>query len=437
MSNRPTWVRYRVLTWLTLAAALSYLCRNTVGIAESTIREDLGLSLKESGWFMGAFFWTYAIFQVPGGWLAHRWGSKIALTVFGLGWGIASIMLGLAPGFIVLIFGQLLMGIAQSGTFPASCNSISHWMTMARRSFSCGVLATGMQVGAIISTLIAASLIAVIGWRWVFVAFAIPSLLWAIGFFVRFWDDPKKDPSVNAAERELIEAGRDEEPPDTDRESHEPTPWGAVFSNPAMLALCGQQIFRAAGYMFFASWFPTFLQETRGVSIESSGGFQALIFGATLGGSLIGGLVVDWIWKNTGSLRLSRGGAGTVALFLCGVLILGAYFVHDIRIAIALLTAGAFSAAIAGPCAFSSTIDIGGRHIPQVFGVMNMTGNFAAAVCPVLVGYLFEWTENWNLVLVLFALVYFAGALCWAFVDPAKKISHSPLTKVKEDQIEN
>jgi len=421
--NHPTWVRYRVLTWLTLAAALSYLCRNAVGVAESTIREDLGLSLKESGWFMGAFFWTYAVFQVPGGWLAHRWGSKIALTIFALGWGIASIMLGLAPGFQLLILGQLVMGIAQAGIFPASCNSISHWMSLARRSFSCGVLATGMQVGAIISTLIAASLIAVIGWRWVFIAFAIPSILWAIGFFVRFRDDPKKDPSVNVAELELIESGREEEPPDTDCESHEPTPWGAVFSNPAMWALCGQQVFRAAGYMFFASWFPTFLQETRGVSVEDSGSLQALVFGATLGGCLIGGLLVDWIWGKTGSLRLSRGGVGSLCMFLCGGLILAAFFIHNITIAIALLTAGSFCAAIAGPCAFSSTIDIGGRHIPQIFGVMNMSGNFAAAACPVLVGYLFDSTENWNLVLVLFAFVYFAGALCWAFVDPAKKVS--------------
>ncbi len=332
-------------------------------------------------------------------------------------------MLGLAPGFMVLIFGQLLMGIAQAGIFPASCNSISHWISSARRSFSCGILAGGMQVGAAVSTLLAGVLLAVIGWRWVFIAFAIPSIFWAVGFFIRFRNDPGKDPSVNTAELELIEAGREDESPDTENENHEPTPWGADFSNSAMWALCGQQIFRAAGYMFFASWFPTFLQETRGVSVGESGGLQALVFGATLGGSLIGGILVDRVWKKTGSLRLSRGGVGAVFMFLCGALILGAYFVHNITFAIALLTAGAFCAAMAGPSAFSSTIDIGGRHIPQVFGVMNMSGNFAAAACPVLVGYLFDWTENWNLVLVLFAFVYIAGGICWVFVDPAKRIS--------------
>ena len=423
MSERPTWVRIRVLTWLTLAAALAYLCRNAVGVAESTIREDLGLSLKESGWFMGAFFWTYAVFQVPGGWMAHRWGSKIALTLFALGWAVASILLGLAPAFWLLIIGQLLMGMAQAGIFPASCNSISHWMPLARRSISCGILCTGMQFGAIAAGVLTGYLLTPIGWRWVFIVFAIPSIIWALLFYVRFWNDPKKDPSVNSAELALIEVDRENELADTDSESHEPTPWRAVASNSSMWFLCGQQIFRAAGYMFFATWFPTFLQETRGVSIADSGSLQGLVFAATLIGSLGGGLLVDWIWKKTNSLRLSRSGVGVVFISLCGGLILGAYFVHEISFAITLLTAGAFCAAMAGPSAFSVTIDIGGKHIPQIFGVMNMSGNFAAAACPVIVGYLFEWSSNWNLVLVLFAVVYFAGALCFAFVNPAKKIT--------------
>ena len=71
MTQRPTTVRYRVLAWLTLAAAFSYVCRNAVGVAESTIREDLGLTLEQSGWFMGAFFWTDAVFQVPSGWFSQ------------------------------------------------------------------------------------------------------------------------------------------------------------------------------------------------------------------------------------------------------------------------------------------------------------------------------------------------------------------------------
>ena len=141
MSDRPTMIRYHALTWLSLAAALAYLCRNTVGVAESTIREDLGLTLEQSGWFMGAFFWTYAIFQVPSGWFAERLGTRIALSIFAVGWSVATLAVGVAPGFWLLIAAQLMMGVAQAGIFPAACNSIGlapmrNWRVASKRSNS-------------------------------------------------------------------------------------------------------------------------------------------------------------------------------------------------------------------------------------------------------------------------------------------------------------
>ena len=53
---------------------------------------------------------------------------------------------------------------------------------------------------------------------------------------------------------------------------------------------------------------------------------------------------------------------------------------------------------------------------------MNMIGNFAAASCPVLVAKLFKLTENWNLILLLFAGVYLAGAICWLLVNPQQRV---------------
>ncbi len=67
LAEPPTRIRYRIIVWLSVAAVLAYFCRNSVGVAESTIRKGLDFSESESGWFLGAFFWTYALFQVPAG----------------------------------------------------------------------------------------------------------------------------------------------------------------------------------------------------------------------------------------------------------------------------------------------------------------------------------------------------------------------------------
>ncbi len=423
MTGSPTTVRYRVLAWLTVAAALSYLCRSAVSVPESTVRGDLGLTLEESGWFMGAFFWTYAIFQVPCGWFSERVGPRIALAVFAVGWSVAMIGIGIAPGFWLLIVAQLIMGVAQAGVFPAACNSIGHWMPLAHRTLGCGVFTAGMQVGAIITSGIVGVLMLALGWRWVFVAFAVPGILWAVGFMFWFRDRPELTPAVNSGELELIRAGRNVI--DLNQSDVNPSPadsdWAGLLTiafSPVMLWLCGQQICRASGYMFFASWFPTFLQQTRGVSVAQSGYLQGLVFAGTLTGCIFGGMLTDWIWRRTGALRLSRSGVGAAALGACSLLILAAWFVKNAELAVAMLTLGSFFAALAGPCAFAATIDIGGSRVPQVFGLMNMVGNLAAAACPVVVGKLFQVTANWNLVLLLFAGVYLVGAVCWVFVNP-------------------
>jgi ACS family glucarate transporter-like MFS transporter/ACS family D-galactonate transporter-like MFS transporter len=422
VADRPTMFRYRALTWLTVAAALAYLCRNAIGVAESTIRDELGLSLEQSGWFMGAFFWTYAIFQVPNGWFSERFGTRIALSVFTLAWSAAMLGIGIAPGLWLLIAAQLTMGVAQAGLLPATCNSIGHWMPLAQRSVACGILGAGMQIGAIAASGLTGVMMASLGWRWVFVAFALPGILWAFGFFVRFRDHPTDVLPRDSSELALIRSGRGADDSDLGAEAGELMELLAIARNPSMWWLCGQQMCRAMGYMFFASWFPTFLQETRGVSVEKSGYLQGVVMIGALLGAIFGGLLTDWVWRRTGSLRISRSGVGAASLGSCSIVILGAWFVQSTEVAVFLLALCAFCAASAGPCAFAATIDIGGPRVPQVAGMMNMSGNFAAAACPVLVGRLFQLTTNWNLILLLLAGVFLTGAICWLFVNPQRHI---------------
>ncbi|QEG38171.1 MFS transporter [Roseimaritima ulvae] len=419
-AQRPTWIRHEVLALLTVAATLAYLTRNAVSVGESTIREDLGLTIRQSGWFMAAFFWSYAALQVPSGAMAHRRGTRFAMVAFACAWSVAAVCIGIAPGLWLLIVAQLLMGAAQAGLFPASCDAISRWTPLGRRTLACGTMAVGMQVGAIAASMTTGALMDALHWRWVFVLFAVPGFLWSAVFLMRFRNHPTEDAKVNEAELQIIRSERTS--PNTPGAA-EPTPWGLIFRSSALWFLCGQQICRASGYMFFASWFPTFLQQTRGVSVTDSGYLQALVFTGTLTGSLFGGLLTDWIWQRTKSLRLSRSGVGASFLFGCAVLILLAWFVESTFLAVAFLSIGSMLAAMAGPCAFAATIDIGGDHVPQVYGIMNMCGNFAAAACPILIAEIFEWTSNWTIVLLLFAAIYLFGAICWAMVDGRRRIS--------------
>lgn len=423
MSSRATTARYEALCWLTVVAALSYLCRNAPGMAEKQIRDSLGLTLEQSGWFMGAFFWTYAICQIPSGSIAQQYGTRLSLTTFAVAWSMAAMGIGLANGFWFLVVAQLVMGVAQAGIFPAACNSIGHWIPVTQRSFACGVLTSGMQIGAILAGWLAGALVVRLGWRWMFVTLALPGFVWAIGFYIRFRDRPEQRLDVNEKEISLIRAQQAKEASDANPDNlPAPVEWRSVLSNPALWLLCGQQACRAGAYNFFPSWFPTYLQEVCNFSIQTSGLLQGVVLSGTLMGSLVGGLITDWVLARTGSLRLSRSAVGATSVAICSALFFFSWLIQSPLAAVVLLASASFFAAVAGPCAFAVPIDLGGTRVPQVFGLMNMCGNIAAALCPILVGIFFQKTANWTLILPLFSAVYLVGAICWAFLDPNKKV---------------
>ncbi len=419
-------MRYRVIAWLVAAATLAYLTRNSVGVIESTVRAELGLTKEQSGWFLGAFFWSYAILQIPSGWMGHACGARLSFGLMAFTWSLGAALLGLSPALWALVTAQLLMGAAQAGIMPCSAQTISHWVPLARRSSSCGAVGMGLQIGAILAgTLTAALLTAGASWRAIYLLYAVPGILWAAWFALRFRNYPEQDRAVNGAELAIIHGGHCAPP---DRQRIEPTPWKALAASPTMWYLCGQQVCRSAGYSFFAAWLPTFLQTTRGVSREESGYIQSLVLGGALFGSLLGGFFSDWVLARTRSLHASRRGVGAVSQLVCGLLILGAFYVQDTRLLVGLMVLGAFCTFAGGVNALSVSIDIGGQHGGQVYAIQNMFGCFAAGYIPVLVGRIFDAAkhpDDWNRVLLLFALIYFAGAVCWAMVDPTRRLKQN------------
>ena len=185
-----------------------------------------------------------------------------------------------------------------------------------------------------------------------------------------------------------------------------------------MALLCGQQFFRAAGMVFFVTWFPTFLQKTRDVSLLSSGVLTTVAGIGGVVGSLTGGYFSDWLLSRTGNQRLSRQGIAVVGMSVCSLLIVCSYYVKDVNSSIALITLGAFCATFGGVSGYTVAISFGGRQVATVFSTMNMFGNLGAALFPVTAGWLVDRTGNWNLILFLFAGIMAIDALCWACLNP-------------------
>ena len=159
MASTASRVRYGVILASMLMAVLLYLDRFCIGIAEPLIRQDLGLTKTQMGWFISAFFWTYALGQVPSGWLADRYGPRITLTLYILIWSFFTAMMGLATGLVMLLVTRAAYGLGQAGAYPTSANIVSRWIPVSSRGTASSMISLGGRFGGAIAPVLTALLI--------------------------------------------------------------------------------------------------------------------------------------------------------------------------------------------------------------------------------------------------------------------------------------
>ena len=426
-----------------MAATIAYIQRNYLSVAESTIRTDLGLSKEQMGWILSGFFWVYAGFQVPAGWLGDRWGARRTLPFYSVVWSVCTVASAVAgttvalwlagPGgailaaYLWLLVPRMFSGAAQAGLFPCSAVVLSRWMPVNRLAVSSGSLGAGMQIGAILVAFLTGILLEWgVTWRWLFVLYALPGGIWAFLFYRWFRDRPQDHASVSPGEMDLLltESKAAREPQGaagegSGRSRPARTPWKHLAASPAMWAICGQQYFRAAGYIFYASWFPTYLQESRGVSVAESGLLTSVPLVAILFGGPLGGVVSDWIYSRSGNVAMARKGMALSCLMVAVLLTVAGCLVHNPLLAVSLIGIGGFFGAFVSPIVNSLTIAMGGNNVATIFGTMNMAGNLGAATFPVVVPLLLGPSgDNWTPVLWVFCGVYVVAALFWLMLKP-------------------
>jgi len=150
----PSRVRYLVVLASVAMSAVLYLDRFCVNISERYIKEDLGLNETQVAIFISAFFWAYALAQVPAGFLGDRLAIRWVLAGYILLWSLFTGFIGLAQGAVMLLVMRLGCGLAQAGAYPLSGSLLRRWIPFQRRGFTSGLVALGGRIGAVIAPLL-------------------------------------------------------------------------------------------------------------------------------------------------------------------------------------------------------------------------------------------------------------------------------------------
>ena len=352
-SPRPTSARKILLGFVLTLTAIAYLDRVCISAAKPAIKAALNLSDAQMGYVFSAFTFAYALFEVPSGWLADRFGPRLMIARIVVLWSLMTALTGVASGFVSLLIIRLLFGLGEAGMFPGLARAFLLWIPAKSHGAIFGLSITAALLSGALTQKVVVGMLAVMSWRWTFPMFGVVGILWAVAWFRWFRNDPREHRGVNEAELALMGA--------SPVEAHEPVPWRAMFASRHLIAVCFVYFGIIYGWYFYLTWMPDYLQRAHGFTPERAANFAAFPLLSMAVGVFFGGYLSDALCKRWG-LRRGRRACGIVSLPPAAAAVCCAAFVGNGAVAAVLLALAAGLASLSVASAWAVTLDIGGRH---------------------------------------------------------------------------
>lgn len=402
---QPTRARYRVVGLAIGLAVLSYIQRVAISQAAIPISHDLHLNKSGMGLVFGAFGLSYALFELPMGLLGDRIGVRRVLLQIVLAWSLFTALTGAAWNLVSLYIIRFAFGAGEAGCFPNLTRMLSVWLPARERVTAQSLMWASTRWGGAATPPLVLAIVILFGWRWAFVAFALLGLIWCVIFFAWFKNDPAEHPSVNAAERDLIETTRN-------LQTHHGIGqhWLSIVLTPQVAILVLQYFCFSFVWYFYVTWLPTYLREARGQTPGRAAALSVLplLFGGF--GSLLSGLL---------PIRIPRRKIAFFGFLGAALLLLAFSHIQAVLPAMLCMGMASFCSDLTMPISWNACVEIGGSYTATVAATMNMMGNLAGFVAPVVGGFILQKTGgNWSPLIYLMVGSSLISALCWLYLDP-------------------
>jgi ACS family hexuronate transporter-like MFS transporter len=164
------------------STVLNYMDRQAMTLVGTEIKGEFRLSNTDFGWVLAAFQLSYALFQVPAGFLVDRWNVRWAYAGAVAWWSLAGIAAAYAPNLAVLLVMRALLGVGESFNWPCALRVTATILPPADRSLGNGIFNSGAAIGAVITPIIVTLLKERYGWRTAFVAVGTLGFVWVFAW---------------------------------------------------------------------------------------------------------------------------------------------------------------------------------------------------------------------------------------------------------------
>src|SRR5271155_2121488 len=253
MAETPIVGRRRWVIGLLLGAGIliNYFDRVNISVAAPQLQQEFGLTPGDLGLLFSAFFWSYAILQIPVGIVLDRLGVTTVSRIGAFLWGVASGVVAFATGFGSIFAARVLLGVAEAPAFPANSKATGYWFPRGERARATAIFDAAAKFSNVIGVPLVAVAVVTFGWRWGFGLTAILSFV----YFLAYWfiyRDPSADPKLSREERDYIR--KDGATPEGESEASPIGMLGYLLRNRKVWGLTIG--FAAYGYSFylFLTW---------------------------------------------------------------------------------------------------------------------------------------------------------------------------------------
>jgi MFS transporter, ACS family, glucarate transporter len=411
--QKPTNIRWYIVGMVTAFAFVSYLQRINISVAAEYMAPELHLTKIQMGQIFSSFLIGYAIFQIPGGLLADRYGTRITLALSAVLWGDLTLLTGLIDGpphvtvatsFLLLWLTRFLLGSAEATTYPVGTLAVHNWIVPQQRGFANSIIFAGTSLASALSTPCVSWLMLRFGWRAAFFITSVPAFAIAAAWWFFSTNRPWEHPYLNQAELPLTNT-------EFVRAPAAGPSLRSLLRRPKILLLCLSYV--AEGYLLFlyVFWMYIYLVEVRHFSLMNGGLVAALPWLTGLCLTPLAGIISDRIALRRGRL-ISAKYLVMTGYSLAGLLLFVAAYAPGRALCVAALCLSVGFLMASEASFWVTATYLAGESGGAVSGLMNtagiLGGVLSTSLVPVLVSHF-----NWLTALSSATVVALGSVLLW------------------------
>ena len=406
-SNRIRHIQRMALVLLVFSGVINYVDRSSLAIGLPLIRQELGISIAQSGWLLSSFLWVYMLCQLPAGAVVDRFGARLVLSTGLALWSFAQVLGGLVSSFWEFIGVRGLLGVGESPQFPSCARVTADWFAPRDRGLATGIWNSASTLGTAISAPLLTILMLHLGWRWMFITMGLAGLVVAVAFY-NLHRNPQEVQLSEAEHAYLSSSDRKVRPvswQDWRKLFRFRTTWGMV---------CGFFGIVYMSWLYF-TWLPQYLEIQWHLTIAKTGWVAAIPFTCGVLGALAGGRICD---------VLSRRGFSTINKLpvVCGLFgvvlftVLAAYSPSS-WLAVVYISLSMFIVTAGSTAAWAMATVVAPKNYAASLGsIQNCGGYLGGALAPVVTGYMVQATGSFKSALLVAAGVALLAGIGHVFL---------------------